>query len=236
MAMRVSSKPLKTYYQAGLDYLDNSEYGEGEKIGSTILGLEEVYDIHDDPDVILFMGGTDISPHLYGEKPLSTTQKSNIERDAKEVYDYNMGLELGTVNVGICRGAQLLNVMNGGKLWQHVTDHRGNHPVTVRGPDKYQHYIQTLSSDHHQLIIPPRNGNEKHNPFTIVAEASVKPKHWFNNAKERNVPRVEVEGIWFPNTQSLGVQWHPGWDDPSAKALHDLWKWYVEKLVVSCVA
>lgn len=229
-------KQPKTFYQAGLEYLSDGEYLEGDQIGTTILGLEEVHDIDDDPDVIIFLGGTDINPHLYGEKPLGTTQKPNVDRDAKEVYDYNMGLDLGAINIGVCRGAQFLNVMNGGKLWQHVTDHQGRHPVNLRGPDKYQNYIQTLSSDHHQLIIPPRNGNEKHNPFTIVAEASVKPKYWFNNSKERNIPRIEVEGIWFPNTQSLGVQWHPGWDDASGKAFYDLWKWYVQGQVISCVA
>lgn len=236
MAQRTSQWQPKTFYQAGLEHLSSSEYQEGDFIGSTLLCLEEVHDIDDNPDVILYLGGTDVNPSLYGEKPLTTTQRPHLIRDAKEIYDYNMGLEWSAINIGICRGAQFLNVMNGGKLWQHVTDHQGNHPVELKGPDKYQGYVQTLSSDHHQLIIPPRNGNEKHNPYVITATSNVKPKHWFNNSKERNIPRVEIEGIWFPNTNSLGVQWHPQWDTASGKALYDLYSWYVQKNVISCVA
>lgn len=102
----------------------------------------------DDADVILFAGGADVSPHLYGERPIEGTY-SHFERDVynKRLWD---GMKPGQKAVGICRGAQFLNVMNGGKLWQDVDNHTGTHELE----DLITGQVVSVSSTHHQMMRP----------------------------------------------------------------------------------
>lgn len=68
------------------------------------------------PDLICFTGGADVNPKVYGEEP-NGARGWNDRRDEKEVSEFN--LMKGKVPfVGICRGGQLLNVLNGGKMIQ----------------------------------------------------------------------------------------------------------------------
>src|SRR5258708_5997364 len=65
-------------------------------------------------DLILFAGGTDVNPKLYGEKQGTWTGRSDFQRDAFEQTVFEMYPD--NPKLGICRGSQFVNVMNGGKL------------------------------------------------------------------------------------------------------------------------
>jgi len=66
---------------------------------------------------VVFTGGADVSPFMYGEKKLSVTCNDE-HRDEQEKLFFERYTKVP--KVGICRGGQFLNVMNGGKMWQHV--------------------------------------------------------------------------------------------------------------------
>jgi len=58
----------------------------------------------DQADVILFTGGEDVDPHLYGEKTHKYTY-CTPQRDAYEIYEYEQSLCFpNTLRVGVCRG------------------------------------------------------------------------------------------------------------------------------------
>ena len=102
----------------------------------------------EEADIVVFVGGADVDPSLYGEEVLSGTS-FNTERDATEEAVYKKCVELGTPMFGICRGAQFLHVMNGGKLWQHVDNHAGKPHLIV---DTNTGETVEASSLHHQMI------------------------------------------------------------------------------------
>ena len=190
----------------------------------TKLGWDLVSNYSDKPDVILYAGGVDINPSLYGEKKDKHTDKPLPVRDGMEIYAYQysqMLAEKPVWNVGICRGMQLLNVLNGGKLAQHVTGHVGSkevqHTVQYHGLNKHDTYGLTVNSYHHQMVKPPSNGKQVKNPYTILVET----------LGLLNDP----EAILFPNSLSVGVQWHPEWglDKGSFKLFKRIVEDYVEK-------
>src|SRR5512139_2001888 len=100
---------------------------------------------------LLLWGGTDINPDIYFEEPLPTTDKPDISRDSREIVAVVEAIDSGKPIIGICRGAQLLCALNGGKLDQHNPKHRGNsHPIfTHDGKILYD-----VAADHHQIMIP----------------------------------------------------------------------------------
>jgi putative glutamine amidotransferase len=71
-------------------------------------------------DGILFTGGVDLDPVTYAAEPLPQMGHIDGERDAFELALYQAARGRGLPILGICRGAQLINVAEGGTLHQHV--------------------------------------------------------------------------------------------------------------------
>ena len=71
-------------------------------------------------DGLLLSGGGDVDPRLYGEEPLPECQPPEVERDATELFFTRWALERRLPLLGICRGIQVLNVVQGGSLYQDL--------------------------------------------------------------------------------------------------------------------
>ena len=215
----------KTCMIAASECLDNSDKKDLTKL-IKMLEWEPVVSLSANPDVLLFAGGQDISPSLYGQKPLATTDKPNLYRDGCEIQAYmwsQLLVDRPVWKIGICRGMQLLNVLNGGKLQQHVDNHVDPtngaviHQLEYLGKNKQDTYGTFVNSHHHQMIIPPSNGKQKHNPYQILCQT----------LGVMNDP----EAIYFPNTHSIGVQWHPEWAEDTDSGSFRMFKRIVDDYV-----
>ena len=67
-------------------------------------------------DGILFTGGMDIEPALYGEEKWNDTVSTTPDRDRSESLIFRLAEERDLPILGICRGCQLINVALGGTL------------------------------------------------------------------------------------------------------------------------
>jgi putative glutamine amidotransferase len=81
-------------------------------------------------DGLIIAGGEDVNPARYGQDKGPHTQDSDRLRDNWEDLLLRAALEVSLPLLGICRGAQLLNVHLGGTLHQHLPD--------VVGHNRYQ--------------------------------------------------------------------------------------------------
>ena len=89
-------------------------------------GVERVLD---GLDGLIITGGRDMDPAHYGQQPHSATDEpvpANRERDAWEIALIRGALMRGIPVLGICRGAQVLDVALGGTLHQHLPDVLGH--------------------------------------------------------------------------------------------------------------
>lgn len=124
-------------FVVGGDYLIEKMFkDQGWDIGTNVINA----------DLVQFTGGSDVSPHLYGEETHPTTMPST-ERDEYERAVFKLCKKKNKPMAGICRGSQFLNVMCGGKMWQDVNNHCGNHEARVIATgDKIE-----VTSTHHQM-------------------------------------------------------------------------------------
>lgn len=76
-----------------------------------------------DYDAIVVTGGHDVDPVLYAAEP-EVEPNHDAARDAFESAIIDEALRRGTPLLGICRGAQLLNVRRGGTLYQELASRR----------------------------------------------------------------------------------------------------------------
>lgn len=73
-------------------------------------------------DGLVITGGKDVDPATYGHQPHPATEEPARDRDAWEFALLEAALDRGMPVLGICRGAQVLNVARGGTLYQHLPD------------------------------------------------------------------------------------------------------------------
>lgn len=152
---------------------------------------------------LVFIGGSDIAPSIYGEDRLPQTEAPDHARDQFERKLFN-AFKGKMLFIGICRGAQILNCFNGGALYQHVDAHEGSpHRVAdhVFGEDFY------VSSLHHQMMRPTRAAH-----LLLTANESTRKITGINPGSESKLlmPVVDdVEAVWYPNTNSFCIQSHP---------------------------
>lgn len=148
---------------------------------------------HVNPHLVVFTGGHDVSPFLYGEKRLECSNVSE-PRDEREGNIFNTYAKYP--KVGICRGGQFLNVKSGGKMWQDVDNHGRHHEML----DLLTQQVIVATSTHHQMMIPGPSGEE----IAVAFEAKN-----FTSALKRTIPDHDTEVVWYKDTSSLCFQPHP---------------------------
>ena len=118
-------------------------------------------------DGVLFPGGRDVQPSIYGESAHPTTQVDSV-LDALELEVAAWALAEDVPTLGICRGQQLINVVLGGSLiqdlpaagisghWQAEPASEPSHPMDLAADSRLAEIVGAASlrvnSFHHQAI------------------------------------------------------------------------------------
>ncbi|MET9905049.1 gamma-glutamyl-gamma-aminobutyrate hydrolase family protein [Streptomyces sp. NPDC006446] len=173
-------------------------------------------DLADRLDGLLIPGGPDLDPALYGQDPHPATRAMSPDADRVELALARRALDARLPVLAICRGMQLLNVLHGGTLEQHLPDttgdegHRprtasftlGRHPLKLR-PDS--RIAAVLDEDE------PRTACHHHQAVGRLGDG-LTATGW---AGDGIVEAVEVTDHPF----AVGVQWECG--QTSDRRLHE---------------
>ena len=84
-------------------------------------------------DGLILTGGKDVDPARYGQKPHLNTDVPRKDRDAFEDALLRAAIDQNVPFLGICRGAQMLNVVLGGTIIQHLPDIIGSTRYSAGG-------------------------------------------------------------------------------------------------------
>lgn len=168
-------------------------------------GLSQIDGISN-KDIVLFGGGEDISPSIYKEPPSRWNHGPALPstRDIVEMAAFKQAQKVGAFCYGICRGAQMLCALSGGKLVQHVTHHGNGHMLRLKDGREF-----LTSSVHHQMMWP--FATMKKDQYEVLGWSATNRStvYVLNDKDIRRDVEIEPEVIWFPETQSLGIQGHP---------------------------
>ena len=161
-------------------------------------------------DGILFSGGGDIDPALFGGEDHPEVNFIDADRDRIEIQLVKMAVQDGKPIFGICRGIQSINVALGGTLYTHIPDQFKSdlHPRYVEGTDR--------SSLTHEVNIEPGTILSGILGGLIVQVNSL---HHQGISKLATVleacgyaPDGLIEAVEMPDhPYCLAVQWHPEW-------------------------
>lgn len=168
-------------------------------------------------DGLIVTGGKDIEPARYGQAAHPATDDPRTDRDAWEFALLEGAIERDLPFLGICRGAQVLNVSLGGTLHQHLPDVVGSttyqagggvfNRVTARvEPGSRLHELLTEDSVsvpvyHHQAIQQVADG------LAVTARTD-----------DGVIEAVELVAASF----GVAVQWHPEESREDLRLFHGL--------------
>ena len=183
-----------------------------------------------DADLVQFTGGEDVTPWLYGEEPHVQTV-FNTRRDREEAFVFLLCRGMGIPMAGICRGGQFLNVMNGGKMLQHIDDNRhcvGNHEATFLEECEEPLFNETIevSSTHHQMMIPNLGKGEVLADANLVGEKDGGPANYDGLYIGYDAYGFDAESVMYLKNKCLCFQPHPEFFQPG----HECFELFFEHL------
>lgn len=155
-------------------------------------------------DGLVIVGGDDVDPRLYGQAPIAKTKLVYGRRTEFERWLYKTGKRRRLPIFGVCYGMQLINVLEGGTLRQHLypkrrgprIEHVGKreetHPVDIVAGTRFASIVGVrraqVVTGHHQAVRDLAPG------FVVAARAA----------------DGVIEAIECPDhPQIIAVQWHP---------------------------
>jgi putative glutamine amidotransferase len=159
-------------------------------------------------DGIVFRGGGDINPSIYGDANHGFSLGIDDGRDHLELALVQLAIDNDIPFLGICRGLQLINVAHGGSLYQDLASLHSSsiqhdchpsrkylaHPVSIIPNSRLSQFgfdtSQMVNSLHHQGI---RTLGKGLSPIALAPDGLIEA--------------IEVTGHPF----GLAVQWHPEW-------------------------
>lgn len=197
-------------YGQSYTYIDSIVHAGGIPIILPLTDDEDVLRaLYESVDGILFPGGNDVDPKLYGEDPIPETKDVSEFRDKNEIQLMKWALEDKKPVLCICRGMELLNVIKGGTLHQDIQ---------LALPDKQDHdsssKAENLEDLAHNLRIDPdsklakilgsteiRTNTHHHQGINILAP-ELRATAW---SEDGIIEGLETED----DTYTIGVQSHP---------------------------
>ena len=169
------------------------------------LEVDEARRILGSLDGLVMCGGWDIEPSRYGQETSDKIEETDSLRDETEMTLLGTALELDMPVLGICRGAQMVNVHLGGTLHQHIPD--------ITGSDRYRKPGGLFTNEEMALEPGSRLADifsgdsavpgpvQHHQAIDQVAEGLV---------VSARGPDGIIQGVEAPGkTFCVAVQWHP---------------------------
>ena len=178
-------------------------------------------------DLIQFTGGFDVTPSLYGQNKHPKTVTS-IARDRRERVIFGVARLNNIPMAGICRGGQFLNIMCGGSMFQHITGHGVSHDAF----DLWTNQHITVSSTHHQQMIPINNKNKYMVLMTASCSGSIKERCSNLNTMHHVITafgsKIDYEALYYYDEECLCFQPHP--EFPHFPELRERYFSYIDSL------
>lgn len=155
---------------------------------------------------LVLTGGVDVDPALYGSARHRETEAPDPERDRFESALLRLALERDMPVLAICRGHQLMNVVMGGRLLQHIEDGSHSQPGMPGQRPSAWHAVQLTSDSRLARLLGTQEltVNSRHHQ-AVLDEMLAPGLRAVGRSPDGVIEALEsLSHNWV-----IGVQWHP---------------------------
>ena len=152
---------------------------------------------------LMLTGGEDVDPRYYGESRHAQLEATDDGRDAVELALYRAARERRVPILAICRGIQLVNVAEGGTLYQDLPS---QHPSSVtHAGTNARHGLRVGPGTLLERVAGhPASVNSRHHQAVKTLAERLRAVAWAEDGVIEAVEPADPGSGWL-----LGVQWHP---------------------------
>lgn len=176
--------------------------------GDVNRGAVSVRDYVSALDGLVLQGGADVSPESYGEQPSRPEWAGDRTRDLFEIELVWEFVIQGKPVLGICRGAQLINVACGGTLYQDIAEQypeAGLHRDDTLY-DGFNHEIEIVAGSRLDTLFP----SARIGRVNSIHHQAIKTLGNDLTIEARALDDGVIEAIrWTGSGYMFGCQWHP---------------------------
>ena len=154
-------------------------------------------------DGLVVAGGPDIHPSLYGQEPGEHVYLAHPDQDNSESSLIKAAIERDIPLLGICRGMQLMCVIHGGSMHQHLPETPGFEEHGGWDGEVTEHGVSIIAGSHlHAVMGDEVMANSTHHQgISDPGSLQISAYSIHDNLIE-GVERTD-------KTFCIGVQWHP---------------------------
>ncbi|MFC6080463.1 gamma-glutamyl-gamma-aminobutyrate hydrolase family protein [Sphaerisporangium aureirubrum] len=153
-------------------------------------------------DGLLLPGGPDVDPVYFGQRRHPETDRPSADRDSAELLLLRAALERDLPVLGVCRGLQLLAIVYGGTLHQHLPDLLGHKGHCPREGVLGEHAVRFAEHSLARAVYGPRAVVNSHHHQGVTHGGALRVT---GHSDDGLAEAVEDPAKQFV----LGVQWHP---------------------------
>jgi len=202
-------EPTQTEMTLGLAYMRAIERAGGLPVALPPLKNENVDPLLDQLSGLLLTGGPDLDPACYGAEPHPELGPIDHDVDVFEVALCRQADRRGMPILGICRGAQVLNVARQGSLIQHLPEILSSGAIEhrqVEPGDRTTHVVQVAPDSGLAQTTGggPVDVNSFHHQAIDRLGLGLRAVAWAQDGVIEAIEADEEQGGHFV----LGVQWH----------------------------
>ncbi|MFC4410016.1 gamma-glutamyl-gamma-aminobutyrate hydrolase family protein [Chungangia koreensis] len=174
---------------------------------------EDIQEMCNQIDALLVTGGEDIDPGYYGQEPHVDLGIITPRLDRMEYLLVQEFLKQDKPYIGICRGLHMLNVVNGGSLYQSIHTEREKEVIQHKQKAPRTHRAHTVKLEKDSRM------------FELLGEDEFKVNSFHHQACNKVPDSLKIvatakdgiiEGVESPEHSFVfGFQWHPeefAWD------------------------
>lgn len=203
--------------------------GTGQRIGSAYDQIARTYnyDLHiltgiqtntdtsraiiKDVDGVIFAGGEDFDPSLYGSNSYNLVESYSTDQDKSDLELLDLAIEENKPILGICRGMQLINIYYGGSLYEDLPSQYGISISHRDGEDDFSYHMVNFNEN--SSLYEKLDGEKSREVNSFHHQGIRDLADGLNPTATSDDGLIEAIENPYYNNFMMGVQWHPEYNN-----------------------
>lgn len=171
-------------------------------------------------DGVIFAGGEDFDPALYGSDAYDLVETYSTDQDRSDLELLSLAIEEGKPILGICRGMQLINIYYGGSLYEDLPNQFGTSISHREGSDKFSYHM--INFNENSSLYDKLDGEISREVNSFHHEGIRELADGLISTAISDDGLIEAIENPYYNNFMMGVQWHPEYSDGELDELSKL--------------
>lgn len=169
-------------------------------------------------DGVIFAGGDDFDPALYGSDFYDFVEAYSTYQDRSDLELLGLAIDENKPILGICRGMQLINIYYGGSLYEDLPSQFGTSISHRDGEDDFSYHMVNFNEN--SSLYEKLDGEISREVNSFHHQGIRDLAYGLNPTARSDDGLIEAIENPYYNNFMMGVQWHPEYNNGELESLY----------------